>query len=165
MSLDQLAKEIIKFTIISLTAIVFIASVGIPCLFVAWYIASYTAHNHQLSKYKDEFRKIIHPPNTSSVAFESRVERPTGNGDNCFYFVGELRHYWGKRATIEAFYAGQEVEFEFLNRGKFSQRVPYGFDNLSLWSISSVNYSDNLYVVYTLNSDFEEFASMDLRCH
>jgi len=152
-------------------ALMFVAAVcmslsGIMFLLVANYMAKHIAHDRQLSEYKDEFQKLRHPPDTSSVAFESRVERPTGNGNNCFYFVGELRRYWGTRSSIEAFYAVQEgVELEFVENGKLSERVPYGLDSLSNWSRSSANSNDNLYVVFTLNDDFHEFASFDLRCH
>lgn len=157
--------------ILKLTVSIFVASLciffgGILCLFVVKYITSYTTHEYRLREYKYEFSKIRHPLDTSSVAFESRVDRPPGNGTNCFYFVGELRRYWGTRTSIYAFYTdNNEVELEFVENGKLSARVPYGLSELSNWSISSANSQDNLYLVYSLNSDFDEFASFDLRCH
>jgi len=164
----MLCQRIVKVLLFIILAAVCIPLGGISCLVVVHYIAQHTAHDRQLSEYKDEFQKIRYPPDTSSVAFESGVHPPTGNGHNCFYFVGELRRYWGTRSSIEAFYAVQEgVEWEFVENGKLSERVPYGLDSLSNWSIASANSKDNLYVVYILIPDFDEFDSdsFDLRCH
>ncbi|MBD2037596.1 hypothetical protein H6F86_11925 [Phormidium sp. FACHB-592] len=124
---------------------------------------SYLANNRVLSEYENDLRATEHSPNTSSVMLQSRVTRPPGNGQHCFYFVGELRRYQGTRASIQAFY-NDKAQVAFVQNGKIGGVIPSGLKQLANWSTSAVD-EKGLYLVYTMVGDFEHTTVLDLRCH
>ena len=125
---------------------------------------AYILNNRILSEYDHEFHKIPHPPNTSLVASERRVTRPTGNGSHCFYFVGEVRLFSGDRSSIEAFYADKQVHFQFLDNHELNTGYPYGLNQLSKWRLFQTDGDEDFYLIYTLNTRIDDYNSFDLRC-
>lgn len=136
---------------------------GTSCFLIVISASSYVANNRVLNEYENSFRATKHPPNTSAVTLQSRVTRPTGNGQHCFYFVGELRRYQGTRASIQAFYKDQ-IEVAFVQNGKIGGVIPSELKQLSNWSTSAAD-EKKLYLVYTMVGDFEDTTGLDLRCH
>jgi hypothetical protein len=120
--------------------------------------STYITNNLILNNYKNEFQQIIHPPGSSRVAFHSGVHGSPGNGKACFYFVGEVRRFAGEKSDIRAFYPSKLVELEFLENGQFSESVPYGLNRLSRWYIPSTETSDRLYLVYSLNTNYDDYG-------
>ncbi|HEY9885459.1 MAG TPA: hypothetical protein V6C98_17780 [Thermosynechococcaceae cyanobacterium] len=124
---------------------------------------SYLANNRVLSEYENDLRATEHPTNTSSVMVQSRVTRSPGNGQHCFYFVGELRRYQGTRASIQTFY-NDKAQVAFVQNGKIGGVIPSELKQFANWSQSAVD-EKSLYLVYTLVGDFEDTTGLDLRCH
>ena len=136
---------------------------GTLFLLIVMSVNSYLANNRVLSEYENDFRATEHPPNTSSVMVHSRVTRSPGNGQHCFYFVGELRRYQGTRASIQAFY-NDKAQVAFVQNGKIGGVIPSELKQFANWSQSAVD-EKSLYLVYTLVGDFEDTTVFDLRCH
>jgi hypothetical protein len=146
------------------------------CLLVCWlvliYVNSHISHDQILKGYEKQFYEIVHPPNTSVVAFKSEVNRSPGNGHVCYYFIGYVRKFEGNPSKIEAFYQNEPVELEFLENRQFGKpvgmfgkfRVPYELHQLENWHISPNNFSNKLYLVYILLANYDEQESLDLRC-
>jgi hypothetical protein len=135
--------------------------IGIP-------LRSIWAHNQILKQYEQAFQKIRHPSNTIVLARDRRVIRSPGNGQRCFYFVGEVRQVMGQQADIRASYQHQPVTIEFLQNGRFSDSVPYGMGQLELWKLQPAERRNNLYLAYTLDTDWTFSVDehvIDLRCH
>jgi hypothetical protein len=119
-------------------------------------------HDRILSQYESEFRTLAHPPNTSTLSYKGMVTRSSGNGTNCFYFVGEIREFSGDKSRIKTFY---DREVEFLENGKFGKKVPFGLDELSNWEIPLNSSSEKLYLIFFLTANYDEPSNFDLRCH
>ncbi len=146
-----------------------LAPVALICLLIGTLVSSFhKAHimnNQILSEHEQEFRKIPHPTDTPVIAFKSKVIRPTGNGSNCFYFIGEVRRFSGNRSNLAAFYADKQVQLHFFENKQRDRSYLYGLDQLSNWDISETHSSKNFYLVYTLDSRYDDDNSIDLRCH
>ena len=135
-------------------------------LMIYFYLDSSFDNNKILQQYVSDFQGIKHPSDTLSVAFHKGVHGAPGNGSNCYFFVAEIRESNQNKNTIETFYQNQGITILFLENGEFSQQVPYGFNKLETWDLSSENVMDNLYLVYTLNTDFDNYHknTFDMRC-
>lgn len=161
-------KWLIRLMIVS-PIIVLLALVGI---YLALVTSDIIANNGILDKYHKKFLKIEHPNNTKKIHSFRHVMRPPGNGDDCFYFLGELRHAPITHSNIEEFYsgAGSDGEFgiQFAENGKFSEAIPYGFNDASQFEIKEIfDPSQRLYIIYWLIPDYLSPYSkqlFDIRC-
>lgn len=154
-------------------------AIGGPVLFWVWVATSHTLENNKiLHEYETAFRQPSHPNGTSSIYAFGDVRRSPSNGDNCFYFVGQLREYSGQPTPIHNFYSTDDIaekfsdsEFhiEFSVNGKFSDRVPYGLNHLAQWPINHLKANHRkIYMVYWLIPDYLTPYSahkLDFRCH
>lgn len=152
--------------------------IGGPLFFLGGIVMSNTLENNRiLHNYEAAFNQLSHPDDTSRIYALSDVRRAPSNGDSCFYFVGQLREFSGSPKHIENFYspnnlsetfANGEFNVEFLGKGQFSIRVPYGLNNLSEWPVEEDKVVDrNIYLIYWLIPDYlGQNASnrLDLRC-
>jgi hypothetical protein len=125
---------------------------------------AYNRNNQILSEYEQKFHKLPHPTDTSVVAFKRKVTHPTGNGSNCFYFVGEVRRFSGDRSSIKSFYADKQVQLHFFENKQIDRSYLYGLDQLSKWDSSETNSNENFYLVYTLDISMDEYNDIDWRC-
>lgn len=125
----------------------------------------YSANNQILDEYEQAFRETAHPLDTSKVAFKSRVMRPPGNGSHCYYLVGEVRSFSGDQAKIKAFYSGNQIQLQFFEHGQLNKFSYSWLSQAVDWEIPKMNFSENYYLIYTLNSRFEDYTSLDLRCN
>lgn len=153
-------------------------AIGGPVLFWVWVTTSHTLENNKiLHEYETAFRQLIHPNRTSSIYAFGDVRRSPGNGDNCFYFIGQLREYSGKTLKIQNFYSTDVIAEKFSNgglniefavNGKFSDRVPYGLNNLAQWPINDLKANHHkIYIIYWLIPDYltpYSTHTLDLRC-
>ena len=128
-------------------------------------IRAYVTNNQILSEYKQDLEKVSHPPDTSLIVSQSQVRRPSGNGNNCYYFVGEVRRFPGDRLAIKNFYKNQSVYVDFFDTQLDNQKYPDEIGKLPRWATSQINSGANFYLVYILETRIDDFNSFDLRCH
>ena len=157
-------------------AIVLIPIIRIS-IFITWLIYRYRTevnipNNQILDKYVTEFRHLSHPLNTSSIAFYNGIYRSPGNGAGCFYFVAEIRKFSGDRKNIQEYYLNRGIQIEFLEEERFGlgnqpfdSPIPYGYHRLSTWNLFDRELSPNIYLIFSLSGNYEQFDSFDLRCH
>lgn len=174
----QINKERLLLWISRLILMMPFLVIGGPILLWVWVATSHTLENNKiLHKYETAFQGLLHPRSTSKIDAFGEVRRSPGNGDNCFYFVGQLREYLGSPIPIQNFYSTDvmaetfsqgEFHVEFAVNDKFSDRVPYGLNDLAQWPINQPTHHRNIYIVYWLIPDYLTPYStypLDLRCH
>jgi len=69
------------------------------------------ANNQILDEYKTEFQALKHPKNSTQIYWFARVMNSPGNGGNCWYFLGEIRQFTGKKSEISSFYDKEASEY------------------------------------------------------
>ncbi|WP_299490971.1 hypothetical protein [Acaryochloris sp. IP29b_bin.137] len=134
-------------------------------------------NNRILHDYETAFSQLLHPDDTSNIYAFGDVRRSPGNGDSCFYFIGQLREYLGKSGQVEHFYvpdnmgetfSNGEFNVEFAVNGRFNGRVSYGLHNLSQWPLEDQKTAGRkIYIVYWLIPDYlvqNADNSFDFRC-
>ena len=159
----SLIKRIILVLLLSLG----IGSCSLVALIVYIFVDAHLDNNQILQKDITAMQSIQHPANTFSVIFQSGVYRSPGNGTHCHYFVAEIRRFFTSKNDIKDFYHEQHLIALFLENEEFSQYVPYGFNKLENWDLPTQTSIDNLYLIYTLKADFDNYHknTLDLRCH
>jgi hypothetical protein len=137
---------------------------GLVLIFAGVAVNAHIQNDRRIEQQAQRFDvRLKHPPNTVEIKQHRNVGL-LGNGNSCSYFVGEIRQFYGDRAPIKAAYAGQFVQLEFLESGRFSQRVPFGLGDLTRWSIAAPTSSQQWYLVYELDFDLDFADDFDMRC-
>jgi hypothetical protein len=136
-------------------------------------VTSHIEHEQKVVQQAQDFQaRLNHPLGTVEIK-QHRQFGLVGNGNHCSYFVGAIREFAGDRANIQAAYANQFVELEFLENGHFSRRVPFGLGDLSRWPMAydrpqviapPATALQKWYLVYELDFDIEAESGGDLRC-
>jgi hypothetical protein len=148
------------------------AAVVLP---VAFLVAVPLLNTWKFQQLAASFGALKHPAGTLRVKSARDFGNLSGTGNQCGYFVGELRTYVGQKKSIQAFYARQKV---WDTVSSSSQAVPIVFaegnldaaheagivhlDDLNRWGLIASVPGQKSYVVFFLNG---HGAGCDLRCH
>lgn len=143
---------------------------------VLLFTAEIPIHNWNLNRFNGSFAAIQHPPGTTAVRRLREVGNYQPTGNQCGYFVAELRSYTGAEQRIRDFYRRvaiknplngqrQPVELAFVHDGSFMQAesLPLPFREPARWAWPEDTGSNRLYVVFVLDSGHD--PGFDYRCH
>lgn len=155
-----------KYTLLML-ALIPCVGLFLVCGLVAFAVGNvYITNNKILSEYEQSFDEAFHPIDTLVIVSKSLILPPPGNGSHCYYFVGEIRRYSGTQSEIRSFYANKKFILDFFEEESL-QKFPYRYRRLSQlsdWGVSKTNFDENYYLVYMLNSKFNDYVKLDFRC-
>lgn len=143
---------------------------------VLLFTAEIPIHNWNLQRFSEFLAAIQHPPGSGRVKTVKQVGNYEPTGNQCEYFVAELRSYTGSKENIRDFYResairnplnGQQqpVQLAFLESGVFSNTdaLPLAYRELGPWSLPDGPAADRLYVVFVFDGGHD--PGFDYRCH
>lgn len=140
------------------------------------FTADIPIHNWNLERFSGSFAAIPHPPATTAVRRLRQVGNYQPTGNQCEYFVAELRSYMGGKQRIRDFYRRvtienplngkrQPVQLAFVHDEFFLQAeaLPLPYREPARWAWPEGAASNRLYVVFVFDGGHD--PGFDYRCH
>jgi len=140
------------------------------------FTAEVPIHNWNLERFSGSFAAIQHPPGSTRVKILKQVGNIQGTGNDCQYFVAELRTYTGSKQRIQDFYEGvtiknplngqgQPIQIAFVEYGSFfdAWTLPWTYRDLEPWSLPKGIAGDHVYVVFVFEGAND--LGLDYRCN
>lgn len=128
-------------------------------------------HDYNLFRFKMEFMRITHPPETVLISRISEVGLLAANGDHCDYLVGEVRGYNCSKQQVVEYYRKMHVYNEMQHKYEDVEIVFFDEEKENLINeqyipdpILDLLHSDygKKYVVYIFDGGYG--AGIDIRC-